>query len=177
MWIFDGTPEALMQRILEDLEAAKTEEPRRFRRDRAFVSLVGRYILEEQHGPVEGEALETFLRESASRLEALPRERVSSFADVAIDQASAAEVEETMWFTVSLYRSAIQVIIDDYADTPVPGWFHAEDLEELDAQIRKSAEWQFPLAPERIPSRLDPTTHWWWRLPEQSSRLSRAEHT
>jgi hypothetical protein len=172
MWTFDGTPEALMQRILEDLEEAPSEGPRHFLRDRAFVSLVGRYILEERHGPVDEPALGRFLGESAARLEALPPALVSSFGGVAIDQALAAETEETMWYTVCLYRSAIQVIIDDYAATPVPGRFHAEDLEELDAQIRKSAEWQFPLADEQIPSRLEPT-HWWWRLPEHSSQLTR----
>jgi hypothetical protein len=157
-----------MQKILGDLERAATEDGHFFR-DQAFVSLVGRYLLEDQYGPVREPALGVFLHESGKRLEALGRHRVSTFTRQVDKYALEAETEETMWFTVSLYRSALQVIFDDYADTPVPEWLWPDEWHEIDEQIRKSAQWQFPLPPESIPSRLAPT-HWWWTLPDQHAR-------
>jgi hypothetical protein len=152
-----------MQKIVGDLEKAASEDGH-FYRDQAFVSLVGRYLLEDEYGRVREPALGVFLHESGQRLEALGQRRVSSFVGQVDDYALEAEVEETMWFTVSLYRSALQIIFDDYADTPVPEWLWPDEWDEIDEQIRKSAKWQFPIAPERIPSRLVPT-HWWWTLP------------
>ena len=105
-----------------------------------------------------------FLRESGARLEALGSGRVSSFPLVVDAYALDAETEPTMWFTVSLYRSALQVIVDDYASTPVPGWLHPDEFDEIDDQIRRSARSQNPIAPDRIPSRLV-RTHWLWTLP------------
>jgi hypothetical protein len=61
-------------------------------------------------------------------------------------------------------RSALQVIVDDYASTPVPGWLHPEEFDGIDDRIRTSARWQYPIGPDRIPSRLA-RTHWWWTLP------------
>lgn len=162
-WTFEGPPQALMQKILGDLERAATEDGH-FYRDQAFVSLVGRYILEDQYGRVPGPELDAFLRESGERLAALGQRRVSGFVLQVENYALEAETEETMWFTVSLYRSALQVIVDDYASTPVPAWLYPDEWDEIDEQIRKSAKWQFPIAPERIPSQLAPT-HWWWTLP------------
>jgi hypothetical protein len=167
-WTFEGPPQALMQKILDDLEQAATESGH-FYRDQAFVSLVGRYILEDHHGRVPEPALGVFLHESGKRLEALGPRRVAGFVVRVDDYALEAETEETMWFTVSLYRSALQVIVDDYASTPVPAWLHPDEFDEIDEQIRKSAEWQFPVDPERIPSQLAPT-HWWWTLPQQLQR-------
>ena len=152
-----------MQKILDDLERA-THEDGHFSRDQAFVSLVGRYILEDRYGPVGEPAASAFLRESGARLEALGSARVSGFPLLADAYALDAETEPTMWFTVSLYRSALQVIVDDYASTPVPGWLYPDEFDEIDDQIRTSARWQFPVAPDRIPSRLV-QTHWWWTLP------------
>lgn len=165
MFDYTGTPPRdVMRAVLDDLELARTEDYPRYLRDRAFCGLVGRYIAEDHHGQVTGPELDTFLRESAARLVALTPDKVSTFPRRADEKALDAETDPELWYTVSLFRSAIQVIVDDYADTPVPGWFLADEIDDVDEQIRTSAESADPVAPERIPSRLVPA-HWWWTLP------------
>lgn len=169
-WTFEGTPAALLARTLADLEAAAGEDDWEWHRDRAFVSLVGRYLLEERTEPLAPDRLEAFRLESARLIQAIPKVRVQRFVNSAWQAALEAETAPELWETVCLYRSAVQLLLDDYADTPIPGWFLEDDLEELDEQVRESAASPDlePVRPEQKPSRLL-DRHWWWTAPEKTA--------
>src|SRR6478735_11751885 len=104
-----------MWNVLVNLELARTEEPPRlWHRNQAFVALAGRYLLEQWHGPADERVVALFLRESGERLAALPDERVASFVDAVREQAAEAERDDEAWFSVCIYRSALEVLADDY---------------------------------------------------------------
>jgi hypothetical protein len=157
---FDGAPEVLMRRVLGDLKGARRHDDRR---DRAFVSLVGRYLLEQRRGPVPERTREAFLRKCAKRLGALGPDRYAGFLDALEALVERAAADPTGWREISLRRSAVQVIVDDH---PHPtGWFDAGRLDALDARLREVVTFQHPVPWEEVPAALA-GTHWWWHLPE-----------
>jgi hypothetical protein len=85
------------------------------------------------------------------------------------EHANVAEgANEDYWYELSIRRSAIQLAIDEYPGPPVADQIKPEDVEELDAELRRVGQFdeQGPVDPAYIPHGL-PASHWWWHYPEQ----------
>jgi hypothetical protein len=61
----------------------------------------------------------------------------------------------------ALRRSAIQAILDGYGGTPAAAVIEPDDVEAIDAALRRKAAEVEPLPPDWIPAGL-PADHWWW---------------
>ena len=112
------------------------------------MSLVGRYLLEDRYCAVDEPAR---ARSCGNPGHASRRwGRAGSLVPLLVDAyALDAETEPTMWFTVSLYRSALQVIVDDYASTPCPRLTRTSSTRSMTRSAVRP--WQFPIAPDQIP--------------------------
>lgn len=160
---FSGSVPDLMSGCLADLRSAHAEglEGDAYLR-RALVALVGLHHLQATTGPAEPAALARFRTESAEALLQL-RQRVAFFASETRIDAEGANEDE--WARLCMHRSAIQCLIEDYADTPIPDLFPAEELAALDEELRRVGDAQGPLEADECPAGL-PATHWWWRYPQ-----------
>lgn len=72
------------------------------------------------------------------------------------------------WYELSMRRSAIQSLLDDYQGTPVAALINLDDIVQLDEELRRLGQndEQGPVDENAIPRGL-PETHWWWRYPDQ----------
>lgn len=165
---YSGTAEDLMPRVLHNLERAVEGGPQgEQHRFYAMMGLVGLYDRLAAEGPADPEQLKAFRARSAELLEQLG----DHTANVLIDAEDLAEnaVEGDEWSRLSMLRSAIQSLLDDYAGTGVPALLDPSDVEALDEQLRALAPEQDPVPEEDMPRGL-PESHWWWRLPAQVER-------
>ena len=75
---------------------------------------------------------------------------------------------ENEWYELSMRRSAIQSLIDDYQGTSVAAIINLDDVAQLDEELRRLGQndEQGPADENAIPRGLL-ETHWWWRYPDQ----------
>ena len=92
-----------------------------------MVALVGLRDRIAEEGPPAAEVLAKFRHDSAVALERLG-DRVSSYPILVVTDADGAEDGD--WYKLSMERSAIQFLLDDYADTPVPGLLNPVEIQE-----------------------------------------------
>jgi hypothetical protein len=111
--------------------------------------------------------MRAFRARSAELLEQLGGHTANVVTD-AEDLAGRA-VEGDAWSRLSMLRSAIQSLLDDYAGTGVPALIDPADVAELDERLRELAPEQHPVPQEDMPRGL-PVSHWWWTLPDQRPR-------
>jgi hypothetical protein len=162
---YSGTAEDLMPVILGHLQQAVEGGPEREQhRFYAMMGLVGLYDRQAAEGPADPDAMRAFRARSAELLEQLG----THLANVVLDAEDLAEsaVEGDEWPRLSMLRSAIQSLLDDYAGTGVPALIDPADVAELDERLRELAPEQEPVAEAELPRGL-PDGHWWWRLPRQ----------
>jgi hypothetical protein len=161
-YIFSGTPRDMMRAILDDLAKAGEDRPdaEGYLR-RGLASLVGLHDREAEHDEADPVAADEFHRRSADAIAALGN-RIPAYVMGTLFDAEAAEEDD--WYDLSIRRSAIQYLLDDYADTPVAGLVQEADVPELDAQLRRIAPDQAAVPEQLVPRGL-PAGHWWWRLP------------
>lgn len=68
------------------------------------------------------------------------------------------------WYDASIRRSAVQVVMDEFADGDDRPLIDPHRISEADAEMRDAAPEIPPLPPEAVPDL--PSTHWWWRAPD-----------
>lgn len=64
-------------------------------------------------------------------------------------------------------RSAIQILLDEYADTAVASTIDLDSVDELDGELRRLGLDAPPVPRDEIPN--VPHSHWWWRYPETAA--------
>jgi hypothetical protein len=164
-YLLDGTPEQAMTAFFDHIRRANANGPDEERElDDAMMSLVRLYDRQAQVGAVAPERLERFRRESAEALTS--SNAVPTYVLRALFLAEG--VNEDQWYELSMRRSAIQSLLDDYAGTRVPELVDRDQVAELDEHLRRLGQddEQGPVEERFIPKGL-PATHWWWRYPEQ----------
>lgn len=164
-YVFDGTPEQAMTAFFDHLRRAHAGGPDAERESLdALVSLVRLYDRQAAVGPVPAERLQQFRAESAA---ALSRTNLVP-AYVLKAQFLADSANDNQWYELAMRRSAIQLLIDDYHDTPVAPLVDLEEVAQLDEELRSLGQHdeQGPVDERAIPRGL-PDTHWWWRYPNQ----------
>lgn len=161
-YIFSGTPEDMMAAVLKDLEKSAEGGPSADAYfDRALVSLVGLYDRQAQAGPADPERLKRFRLESSRALAGFGRKVTAYVTETAIIAETANDDE---WYELCMRRSAIQSLLDDYADTPVAALVDLSEVADLDAELRAVGEQHGPVPEPFVPRGL-PDSHWWWRYP------------
>ena len=162
-YTFTGDSDAVMASILRNARTATEDRPDAdgYLRN-ALIGLVGLYDRQAEQGPVGPDRLAEFRRDSGEAFAQVPGP-IRAFAWAAQDLAE--QEEEGDWYEISMRRSALQSLMDDYAGTPADGIVETEDIEELDEVLRRVGPNQPPVPPEFVPRGL-PEHHWWWRLPE-----------
>lgn len=162
-YLFEQTPEEEMAALLQHLARARAGGPdadREFRR--ALVRLVGLYDRQAQVGAVDRQRLQAFRRESGEALMAF-RDKLGAYAHRALILAEGANEGE--WYELCMRRSVIQLLLDDYAGTPVASLIDGDYVADLDVEMERVGMDQGPLPESFIPKGL-PESHWWWHYPE-----------
>jgi len=162
MPIFDGTPQDQMDALISRLADAR-EHPASLSFDDAMAALVGIYDRQAVHGAVDPAAMARFRRESAEILAGFG-ERVTRYVTDTLDDVE--DADPCDWGRLSLRRSSIQLLVDDYPGSVVAALALEGDLPELDEELRRFAPAKAPVPERAIPRGL-PDGHWWWRLPDQ----------
>jgi hypothetical protein len=165
VYILDGTAEQAMTAFFAHLQRANAGEPGADNELRdAMASLVWLHDRQAAVGPVAPERLAQFRRESA---EALARTNaVQTYVLRALFLAEG--TNDNQWYELSMRRSVIQSLLDDYAGTPIPDLIEREDVAELDEELRRiGQDDEQGVTEERFYPRGLPDSHWWWRYPEQ----------
>lgn len=160
---FSGTPEDLITACLEHLRRAGTDDSddaQAYLR-LALAELVGLHHLGAAAGGIDGDRLRGFRQASLPLLLGLA-DRVGFTLNEALLLAEAANDDE--WYELCMNRSAIQCLLDDYPDTPLPGLFDRGELADLDEALRRVGAQQGPVAEDLVPRGL-PDSHWWWHYP------------
>jgi hypothetical protein len=124
----------------------------------ALICLVGVYSQKDQIDP---EQLRRFRNESAVALASFEN-RISAFPDVTTFLAEGAQDGE--WYELCMRRSAIQLLIDEYAGTPVAALIDPADVAALDVELRRVGKEYGPVPDPFVPKGL-PDSHWWWFFP------------
>ena len=154
------TPQQQMEAVFEWLADAR-ERPASISFERAMEALVRIYDREAVYGPVDPATRARFRQESAKVIAGFGFQ-VTRFVDATLDDVASGDPCDWVW--LSLRRSAIQLLIEDYAGTLVAALALQGSLSELDAELRKFAPEKAPVPERSIPKGL-PDGHWWWRLP------------
>jgi hypothetical protein len=162
-YVFTGDNDAVMASILRNARTATADRPDAdgYLRN-ALIGLVGLYDRQAEYGPIDPDVMARFREESGEAFARVPGP-IRAFAWTAQDVAE--QEEEGDWYEVSMRRSALQSLRDDYAGTPAAGVTEEEDIDELDEVLRRVGPNQAPVPPEFVPRGL-PEHHWWWSLPE-----------
>jgi hypothetical protein len=164
-FVLDGTPEQAMSAFAAHLERAHARGPDADHEARmAMVSLVRLYDRQAAVGPVAPERLQQFRAESAAAL--VRTNLIPAYVLKALFLAEGAN--DNQWYELSMRRSAIQSLIDDYRGTPVEALVSLDDVAQLDDELRALGQHdeQGAVDEHAIPRGL-PETHWWWRYPDQ----------
>jgi len=164
-YILDGTPEQAMNAFFEHLRLAHAGGLDAERESRAaLVSLVRLYDRQAVVGPVSPEHLQQFRKDSAAALAS--SNLVPAYVLKALFLAESAN--DNQWYELSMRRSAIQSLLEDYRGTPVAALIKLDDVAQLDEELRSLGQndEQGPVDESAIPRGL-PETHWWWRYPNQ----------
>lgn len=75
----------------------------------------------------------------------------------------AENAREDDYYPLCKRRSAIQVLLDDYAGAPLAD-VGPTTVANLDVEMRRLGEQYGPVPATFVPAGL-PATHWWWRFP------------
>lgn len=135
------------------------------RLQQALSCLVGVEVARAREGtdPVR---LAAFRRDSAAAL-ATMADDLQYFAEHLAGQAEqfidATEADWADWYDFCLRRSEVELLRDNYADSPAVQAIVAADVERADRELRRvGAEQPEPLPARLVPAGL-PSSHWWWR--------------
>jgi hypothetical protein len=163
-YLFRGTFEQIVEGFHENLDRAREPAPYA---EKAFldamVGLVRIYDWRARTPPADHAGLDRFRRESAAKLATYARD-IAGYVQEATWLAEAADDD---WYELCVRRSAIQSLLDDYAETPAVAAIGRDDLAALDAELRRVGAEQGPVPDEFIPKGM-PETHWWWRYPRSA---------
>lgn len=165
--VYRGTSEAAIAAFLEYANVAMTSTDKE-RIEHAFRDAMEQIVLlhhyQAVHGPLPSDQLAEFHRRSAPLLATSPH----LGAYVWRAQFLAEGANENYWYELSMRRSALQFAIDDYPGPPVADQINADDVDQLDEELRRVGQFdeQGPIDPAYIPHGL-PSSHWWWHYPEQ----------
>lgn len=148
--------EAALARVVEALEQALADDPG----GTAFASAMrGLVDYEIERNREEPGAVPEAERGRTGELLAQLAPQLGAYVDKTF--AVAADPEAGLQHA-GRRRSAIQAVLDGFAGTPVEGVIDLEDVEAIDAALRRKAAEVEPLPPDWIPAGL-PERHWWWR--------------
>jgi hypothetical protein len=164
-YIIDGSPEQAMSAFFEHLQLAQAEGPQAESESRsAMVSLVRVLDRQATVGSVSSAQLHQFRLRSG---DALAKSNIVP-AYVLRTLFLAEGANDNQWYELSMRRSAIQSLLDDYSDTAVGALVDPEHVGQLDDELRRlgQADEQGPIDECHIPKGL-PASHWWWRYPNQ----------
>jgi hypothetical protein len=165
--VYRGTSEGAIAAFLEHANVAMTSSDKHLEA-RAFGDAMKQLVLLHHYqavqGPLPAERIAEFRRQSEPML-AVP---FSLDLYIALAESLAQGANENYWYELSMRRSAIQFVIDDYPGPPVADQLDPETLADLDTELRRLGQddEQGPIAPAYIPQGL-PDSHWWWHYPEQ----------
>jgi hypothetical protein len=167
-YVFTGTPADVLAAVARNAGAAAQDRlgADAHLRD-ALVGLVGVHLQEAEFGPVDAATLSRFRRESGAAFARVPAGMFGAFVMTVNDLAESGTEGE--WGELSMRRSALQSLVDDYAGTPAAELLDANELAELDEEIRTAAPRHRPIPPRFVPQGL-PESHWWWWAPGRPLR-------
>ncbi len=131
----------------------------------ALVSLIGLRDRLAVKGLKDQEALKQFREASCAELMKFEN-KLDAYSDNTLFIAEAANDNE--WYDLCIRRSIIQILLDDYAGTPVAELISLEDVRDLDEELCRVGQKQGPIAKEKIPHGL--IDHWWWHYPVEISQ-------
>jgi hypothetical protein len=129
----------------------------------ALASLVGVEVARAREG-TDPARLAAFRRDSAAAL-ATMADDLQYFAEHLANEAEecSADADWADWYDFCLRRSEVELLRDDYADSPAVQAIVADDVERADRELRRvGAEQEEPLPARLVPAGL-PSSHWWWR--------------
>lgn len=127
----------------------------------AMASLVGVEVVRARERPPR-EVIERFRAESAAAL-APYAAHVRHYVWTIADEAEVDERGED-WPEVCTRRSAIEILLNEYAGTRATSAIDPADVARLDVELRRLGALAGPLPPGEVPPGL-PASHWWWRHP------------
>ena len=94
--------------------------------------------------------------------------QLATFVDRARSRTEAApDPEVNEWPMHCWRRSAIQILLDEHADTAVASTIDLDSVDELDGELRRLGLDAPPVPRDEIPN--VPHSHWWWRYPETAA--------
>lgn len=130
----------------------------------ALASLVGLEVARTREG-IDPVRLAGFRRDAAAAL-ATMADDLQYFAEHLADEAEqCSDGAEADWYDFCLRRSEVELLRDDFADSPAVQAILADDVERADRELRRvGAEQREPLPTRLVPAGL-PSSHWWWRYP------------
>jgi hypothetical protein len=163
IFVGTGTAEETMAAFFAAIQRAQEGGPHaRQYLCHALLDLVRLYDRQARHGALDPERLQRFRRESGEALAGFDYE-ITLFVRTTLITAEGAREDD--WFELCKLCSAIQALLDDYAETKVAALIDPTDVAELDAEMRRLGEDQEEPVPERhVPWGL-PESHWWWHHP------------
>ncbi|HMF39842.1 MAG TPA: hypothetical protein VKQ32_04055 [Polyangia bacterium] len=164
LYEFLETPDAVMASCLECLRLAHAGGGRAGQNLRlALVDLVGLCDRQARVGPVDPERLRRFRSEATDAMAHLDRQIAAFILDVAMRvDHEARELDD--WYEICMRRSVLQLLLDDYPQTPALAMVDATDMIGFDDHTRETGRAHGPIPEALIPMGL-PDTHWWWRYP------------
>lgn len=132
----------------------------------ALVSLVGLYdCLGENFADFKGSSqMQQFRAKSSAEL-VMFEQKLRAYSTITLFMAE--EAAEDEWYQLCMRRSIIQILMDDYAGTPVAEFIDIDDVSDLDHELRRVGLEQGPILEKHIPAGLS-ESHWWWRYPGKS---------
>lgn len=165
-YIFSGTPQDIMNKFMNKVNNAHLDGLKgecAFRDALAYlVGLHGRIAKADLK---ESEVLKKFREESCAELVKFEN-KLRAYSDITLFMAEGANENE--WYELCLRRSVIQILLDDYMETPVAEFINLDDVSDLDIELRRVGLEQGPIPEEFIPNGL-PESHWWWHYPKESN--------
>ncbi len=126
----------------------------------ALICLVGLHDRQAETALVDEQVLRQFRRESCEALMKFEK-KLRAYSDLTLFIAEGANDGE--WYALCMRRSVIQLLLDDYAGTPVADFIDVLDVAELDVEMRRVGQEQGPV-PKSFEPRGLPESHWWWRF-------------
>jgi hypothetical protein len=126
-----------------------------------LIALVDLHTHQAQMRSVNREVIQRFQQESLDALMNFPAE-IESYSDIALFLSEGANDDE--WYELCMRRSVIQILLDEYAGTPLAALIDPSDVADLDLELRRVGIEQGPIPDPFVPDNL-PNSHWWWHYP------------